>query len=160
MQPQYPMNRRAFLRNAAISVVGLSLVACAPAAVPSAPAAESGGAASEQPAADQATLLFMSQTINDGHITVRDKWSQEFMEANPNVTVDHQTVPQEYTTKIQTLFAAGTPADIYRYLAASTDQDVYAEILADNTPSIKACLGAGYTIARTAPLRQQLRSQH
>jgi GNAT superfamily N-acetyltransferase len=36
---------------------------------------------------------------------------------------------------------------IYQYLAASTDQDVYAEILADNTPSIKACLGAGYTIA-------------
>jgi len=41
----------------------------------------------------------------------------------------------------------GYGTDIYRYLAASTDQDVYAEILADNTPSIKACLGAGYTIA-------------
>ena len=32
-------------------------------------------------------------------------------------------------------------------LAAATDQDVYAEILADNTPSIKACLNAGYHIA-------------
>ena len=41
----------------------------------------------------------------------------------------------------------GYGTDIYRYLAASTDQDVYAEILADNTPSIKACLGAGFTIA-------------
>ena len=41
----------------------------------------------------------------------------------------------------------GYGTDIYRYLAASTDQDVYAEILADNTPSIKAWLGAGYTIA-------------
>lgn len=41
----------------------------------------------------------------------------------------------------------GYGTDIYRYLAASTDQSVYAEILADNTPSIKACLGAGYTIA-------------
>lgn len=41
----------------------------------------------------------------------------------------------------------GYGKDLYRYLAASTDQDVYAEILADNTPSIKACLGAGYTIA-------------
>lgn len=41
----------------------------------------------------------------------------------------------------------GYGTDIYRYLAATLEQDLYAEILADNTPSIKACLGAGYTIA-------------
>lgn len=41
----------------------------------------------------------------------------------------------------------GYGCETYRYLAAATDQDVYAEILADNTPSIKACLNAGYHIA-------------
>lgn len=41
----------------------------------------------------------------------------------------------------------GFGRQIYQYLAHATNQDVYAEILADNTPSIRACLGAGYQIA-------------
>lgn len=41
----------------------------------------------------------------------------------------------------------GYGTQIYRYLALTTTQDVYAEILADNTPSIKACLNAGYQVA-------------
>jgi RimJ/RimL family protein N-acetyltransferase len=36
---------------------------------------------------------------------------------------------------------------IYRYLALATPVDVWAEILADNTPSIRACLRAGFQIA-------------
>jgi len=36
---------------------------------------------------------------------------------------------------------------IYRWLALSTTEAVWAEILADNTPSIRACLKAGYQIA-------------
>jgi RimJ/RimL family protein N-acetyltransferase len=41
----------------------------------------------------------------------------------------------------------GYGSEIYRYLALSTAQDVWAEILADNTPSIRACLRAGYQLA-------------
>jgi GNAT superfamily N-acetyltransferase len=41
----------------------------------------------------------------------------------------------------------GYGREVYRFLAAATDQDVWAEILADNTPSIKAALSAGFTIA-------------
>lgn len=41
----------------------------------------------------------------------------------------------------------GYGCEMYRYLASAIDQDVYAEILADNTPSIKACLNAGFIIA-------------
>lgn len=40
----------------------------------------------------------------------------------------------------------GYGSEIYRYLALSTSQDVWAEILADNTPSIRACLRAGFQI--------------
>lgn len=44
----------------------------------------------------------------------------------------------------------GYGTELYRHLALSTDQDVWAEILADNTPSIKACLSAGYQLAYAA----------
>ncbi len=109
---QHPMNRRAFLRSAAFTMVGLGLVACAPAAQPAAT-----GESAAQPAADQTTLVFISQTVNEGHIQVRQTWSDEFMAANPNVKVDHQTVPApDYPTKLQTLFAAGTPPDVFFYL--------------------------------------------
>lgn len=36
---------------------------------------------------------------------------------------------------------------IYRWLALAVPVEVWAEILADNTPSIRACLRAGYQIA-------------
>jgi GNAT superfamily N-acetyltransferase len=41
----------------------------------------------------------------------------------------------------------GFGAAIYRWLALATPEQVWAEILADNTPSIRACLRAGYQIA-------------
>jgi RimJ/RimL family protein N-acetyltransferase len=41
----------------------------------------------------------------------------------------------------------GYGTQIYRWLALATTADVWAEILADNTASIKACLNAGYQIA-------------
>lgn len=116
------LTRRGFLRGAA-SVAGLAaLAACAPAVPGGQPA--TGGAA---PAAEQVTLTFIVDTINEGHVQARDKWATEFMAANPEVRIDHQTVPQEYVTKIQTLYAAGTPADIYRYLQEVTPIITVAE---------------------------------
>ena len=117
------LSRRTFLRGSAITAVSLiGLAACAPA-----PQAPASGEAAAQPDGEKITLTFIVDTINEGHVKVRDQWAKEFMEANPNVTVDHQTVPQEYTTKIQTLFAAGTPADIYRYLQEVTPIITVAE---------------------------------
>jgi multiple sugar transport system substrate-binding protein len=111
---QQQMNRRNFLRSAAFTLAGLGLVACAPATQP---APQSGSGDSAAPAASQSTLVFMSATVNEGHMKMRDKWAGEFMEANSNVKIDHQTVPgPDYPTKLQTLFAAGTPPDIFFYL--------------------------------------------
>ncbi|RIK50759.1 MAG: hypothetical protein DCC57_11450 [Chloroflexi bacterium] len=119
------LNRRDFLRGAALTAAGaLGLAACAPATAPGASTSAGGESA---PAEEQVTLTFIVDTINEGHIKVRDGWAQKFMEAHPNVKIDHQTVPQEYTTKIQTLFAAGTPADIYRYLQEVTPIVTVAE---------------------------------
>jgi len=116
--PEQKLSRRDFLRNSAITafVVG-GLAACAPAVQP-APGGEQGAAA---PAGEAVTLTFVCDIINEGHVKVRDKWAQEFSEQNPGVTVQHQpTANADYNTKIQTLFAAGTPPDIYRYLQEIT----------------------------------------
>ena len=120
------MSRRSFLRNSAIATAVLTgLAACAPAAAPSTGAEGGDGAA---PAAEAVTLTFICDIINEGHVTVRNKWAEEFMAANPGITVDHQPVPgADYNTKIQTLFAAGTPPDMYRYLQEVTPIITVAE---------------------------------
>lgn len=41
----------------------------------------------------------------------------------------------------------GYGREVYRFLAAATTENVWAEILADNTSSIKAALNAGFQIA-------------
>ncbi|MCB0080808.1 MAG: sugar ABC transporter substrate-binding protein [Caldilineaceae bacterium] len=114
---QQQLSRRAFLRGSAAAVGLIGLAACAtPGAAPAA-----GGEGGGEPGEAEVTLTFVVDIINDGHVEVRDKWSKEFMELHPNVTVEHQPTPSaDYQTKIQTMLAAGTPADIYRYLQEVT----------------------------------------
>ena len=109
------LSRRDFLRTSALATVGvMGLAACAaPGTAPT------GDGAS--PGEENVTLQFVVDIINDGHVSVRDKWSEEFMELNPNVTIEHQPTPwADYHTKIQTMLAGGTPADIYRYVQEVT----------------------------------------
>ncbi len=116
MKQKNHLSRRAFLRGSAAAVGLIGLAACA---VPG--AAPAGGEAGGEPGEAPVTLTFVVDIINDGHVEVRNKWSQEFMELHPNVTVEHQPTPgADYQTKIQTMLAAGTPADIYRYLQEVT----------------------------------------
>ena len=112
-------SRRDFLRTSALATVGvMGLAGCAaPGAAPSAGSGDGEAAPSEE----NVTLQFVVDIINEGHVGVRDKWSEEFMEMHPNVTVEHQPTPwSDYHTKIQTMLAAGTPADIYRYVQEVT----------------------------------------
>jgi multiple sugar transport system substrate-binding protein len=120
------LSRRDFLRSSAIAAFVMGgLAACTPAVQP-APGAGSGqeeAAAGEAggPAAAPVTLSFVCDIINEGHVKVRDKWAADFSAANPGITVQHQPTPNaDYNTKVQTLFAAGTPPDIYRYLTEIT----------------------------------------
>ena len=116
------LSRRAFLRLSATAIGVSALAACAPPAAPSAaPASGESSAAAPAPAAEAITINFVVDIINEGHVAARDKWSKEFAAANPGVTVNHQPTPgQDYGTKIQTMFAAGTPPDVYRYLQETT----------------------------------------
>ena len=118
------LNRRSFLRGSALAAAAsLGLVACAPATAPGTTATEGTSGEAGAPAAEQVTLTFIVDTINEGHIGVRDQWAADFSAANPGIQVEHQTIPGtigDYNTKIQTLFAADTPADVYRYLQEVT----------------------------------------
>lgn len=117
MKQNRQLSRRAFLRSSALATVGvMGLAACAaPGAAPD------GSGDGSSPSEENVTLQFVVDIINDGHVSVRDKWSEEFMEMHPNVTVEHQPTPWgDYHTKIQTMLAAGAPADIYRYVQEVT----------------------------------------
>jgi len=94
----------------------LALSACSPAAAPAQPTSAAAAPTTEAPKAAPVKLTFVCDTVNAGHVKVRDAWAAGFTTENPSITVDHQPVPTDYNTKIQTLFAAGTPPDIYRYL--------------------------------------------
>lgn len=116
MRESNRLSRRAFLRGTVAAAGMVGLAACA---VPG--GAPAGGEEGGEPGEEQVTLAFVVDIINDGHVSVRDKWAQEFMEMHPNVTVEHQPTPwSDYHTKIQTMLAAGTPADIYRYVQEVT----------------------------------------
>jgi multiple sugar transport system substrate-binding protein len=133
------ISRRDFLKAvASTAVAATSLAACGQAPVPSGSqqaasgTAAASGIAGAAPDVTPATtapaassggptkLTFVVDTINEGHVKVRDEWVKQFTQQHPEVTIDHQVVPAEYNTKIQTLFAAGTPPDIYRYLQEVT----------------------------------------
>jgi len=126
MQTKRRMSRREFLRSSVVAAGLVTLAACAPT---SPGATQSSSESTDGPAAgdEEITLTFIVDTINEGHVRMRDKWAEEFMAANPNVTIDHQPIPQEYVTKIQTLYAAGTPPDLYRYLQEVTPIITVAE---------------------------------
>lgn len=119
MKKTEKMNRRDFLKLSATMAVSAAAVAACQPAPTAAPAATNAPAApTTAPAASEpAKLVFVCDTINTGHGKVRDTWTQKFTAKFPNITVEHQPVPTaDYNTKLQTLFAAGTAPDIYRYL--------------------------------------------
>jgi len=119
MEQRSRLSRRRFLATALAAAGVGTLAACGG----STPAGQSGAQAggTQAPAQGQEVkLVFLSDTSNEAIIKVRNEWARKFSEAHKGVTVEHQPVPQEYSTKIQTLFAAGTPPDIYRYLQENT----------------------------------------
>jgi len=122
MDAQSNISRRRLLRAGA-AVVGVGLLAACGSAAPQ--TSQSGDAAAGTTAAPAAgsgpvKLTFLSDTTNEAVIKVRNGWASKFSEQNPGISVEHQPIPQEYATKIQTLYAAGTPPDIYRYLQETT----------------------------------------
>lgn len=127
MDTQRKISRRRLLRSSAVAAGAALLAACGSAAPQSSsgeatPSGAAGAGATSAPAQSSGPikLTFLSDTTNEAVIKVRNEWARKFSEQHSGVTVEHQPIPQEYATKIQTLYAAGTPPDIYRYLQEAT----------------------------------------
>lgn len=103
------ISRRSFLRSTALGAAGLALVACAPAAAPSAETTASGDSAA--PAAENVTVRFHAR-IGQQEDTLYDMMMPKFMEENPNIEIVRESFPgAEFQTKISTMLAGGTLGD-------------------------------------------------
>lgn len=113
MTAKHFWSRRQFLQTAGMVAGGSLLAACvAPTAAP-APASEgdASGAAPE----DIALTYLMWQLFPDQPEAEQTLIADPFMEENPGVTVDLTFVPgfAEYNQRLNTLYAADTPPDVF-----------------------------------------------
>lgn len=136
---QKQMNRRQFLKGAAIAVGASALAACAKAGNQT-----SGGAA---PAGQQVTIVqYYHQYGEEGTQQAAKKYADSYTTANPKVKVDMQWIAGDYTQKLNAalLTAQGpdvfeTGADAGRYKAGqivALDDLFTAETKADFEPKI------------------------
>jgi multiple sugar transport system substrate-binding protein len=110
-------SRRAFL-NGTLGLVPVSamaglIAACGQPAAPAAPTASSA-AAPKAPSTEPVSLTFMSWSAagSSGRKVDMDL-SDEYMKANPNVTIKTEDVPfNDYMKKLQTMFAADIGPDV------------------------------------------------
>lgn len=106
------LSRRRFLQSTAAFGAAAGLLALAGCAAPvAAPAADSGEAA---PAAASAKVLFWKPPHSDREADIWKPLLAKFMEANPNITVEHQVVPWgSVDEQFTAAFAGGSPPDIF-----------------------------------------------
>jgi multiple sugar transport system substrate-binding protein len=89
------------------------IAACAQPAAPAAPTA-SGATAPKAPSTEPVSLTFMSWSASGSTSRKVDMdLSDEYMKANPNVTIKTEDVPfNDYMKKLQTMFAADIGPDV------------------------------------------------
>ncbi len=89
-------------------LVSLLFAACTPAAPSAAPAGEEGAAEG------QINLVLLTHFGSESYLQVMQQKIDEYMELNPNVTIEHQTVPfDQLLNKIVSGRTAGITPDIY-----------------------------------------------
>lgn len=97
-----------------------SAAAATSAAAPTSSAAASAAATTASqaaaPAAGGSAHLVYMEDIGGPYLNVAKKWAADFSTANPGVSVEFQPVVANYSDKLLTAFAGGTPPDVFRYL--------------------------------------------
>lgn len=107
MNTSHNVSRRDFLRTAAAGAAGLMLVACAPAAAPSA-----GGEEGSAPAGETTEVRFHAR-IGQQEDTLYDMQIPKYMEEHPEITIVKESFPgEEFSAKISTMLAGGTLGDV------------------------------------------------
>lgn len=116
-----PYSRRQFLQLSSATLAGVMLAACA------APAAQPSGGEGGGGAAEAVTLSILNANWGELYNGLMEKIGQDYVAANPNVTVEW-TFEQEWKTKLITQVAGGTPPD-----AAYTNWTAQANLAEKNT---------------------------
>lgn len=115
METKRKFSRRDFLKIGASGGAALVLARCAPKAEePAAPAGGEEAAGAEAPAAEPVTIEFLAWG-DAADIPAWEQLSNNYMEMNPNVTVNVTTVADpgnNFYPKLQTMVAGGTTPDV------------------------------------------------
>jgi multiple sugar transport system substrate-binding protein len=107
------MSRRHFLKTATISAVGVALTACAvPTAAPR-DGTQAGGE-SAAPAGAAIEIIHFDRNIPQD-IEFRKELAERFTQANPNINVKIEVMPDDYDATLITRIASGTAGDCFRY---------------------------------------------
>lgn len=107
---QQRLTRRAFLRTSAMAGVGLTAIACAPAAGPATGGAAEAGSA---PAADVVTIRFMSRAGAENNVQAQKTLDEDFRAENPNIQVAVEAAPDGWEQKLLAQMVAGEAVDIF-----------------------------------------------
>jgi raffinose/stachyose/melibiose transport system substrate-binding protein len=130
------MSRKTYLFLSALLIFAFVLTACG------APAATQAPASTDAPAeGGQVTIQWWHITTAENQKAVWQKLADEYMAANPNVTVEITVLENEaFKTKLTTVMQSGEPPDIFQswgggvmneYANAGLLKDITAELDAD-----------------------------
>lgn len=149
------MSRKMYMILSVLLIVSFALTACGAPATEAPPPAVDEPAATEAPAEEpvieepEATEAPVSEpvTITWWHITTKDpgltdwqKMADDYMAANPNVTIEITVLENEaFKTKLTTVMQSGDPPDIFQSWGGGTfNQQVDAGLLKDITADLEA----------------------
>lgn len=131
------LNRRDFLRTAALWTAGATLVACTPAAAPSAPAGSEGQEAAPAAGAEATTLVFSMW----GDLFSVENMRQvldTYETANSGIQIEIEHYPfGDYNQKIPLELAAGTGPDVISTVDLIAPQLIKAQRALDLTPHME-----------------------
>ena len=132
------MSRKISILLSLVLVAAFALSACGGAATPT------EAPATEAPAAAPVTISWYHITTAENQKAVWTKLAEEFMAANPNVTIEITVMENEaFKTKLTTLMQSGDPPDIFQSWGGGVmNQYAEAGLLQDITPALDADGGA------------------
>jgi raffinose/stachyose/melibiose transport system substrate-binding protein len=147
------MSRKIYMILSILLIVSFALTACGapateapppatdePAVVTEAPAATEEPAATEAPAAEPVTITWWHITTKDPGLSDWQKMADDYMAANPNVTIEITVLENEaFKTKLTTVMQSGDPPDIFQsWGGGAFNQQVEAGLLKDITADLEA----------------------
>jgi multiple sugar transport system substrate-binding protein len=97
-------------RKSAVFVVLVVLIALLVSCV--APSAAPGATEAQPAEGQQVTVVYWGHNF-EPRVELDKKYIAEFMEKNPNITVEYEAIPADFDAKLRTALAAGTGPDLF-----------------------------------------------